>query len=229
MPDPHAGDHWATDSYNLIILGKSQTGKTSVAREVHHTVPRSEEPRVSIWLNEAGRDRVGNVSGKVCRRLTGKNSVAEAFHNGEWTIEFVSDNRDRDIVALRKWLWDVADRADRQLPVTVITDEIHRIAPQSNTRDDPPRDAVRRFAKEGMKRNIKFVAITQSPISYDKESLRQAEYRLVFDMSAENQSAVSDYGFSFDVVGESDRHTAALHDASGNVLEPAVKADEQYA
>lgn len=221
MPDPHAWNHWTVDSYNVLAIGKNQTGKTSVLRELHATTPR-----LSIWLNEAGDNRVEGVEGKVARSL---GDVKHAIATGEWTMEWVSSNRDRDIQALRRWLWQYEQHANRQVPVQVTLDEIHRVAPQSNERDDPPRDAVRMFGKEGVKRNIKFSAITQDPSSYDKQALRQAEYRIVFDCSAEQQHALSEYGFDFDAVGESDRHTAALHDASGRVLEPRVKAAEQYA
>lgn len=221
MPDPHAWNHWTIDSYNVTTLGKNQTGKTSVHREMH-----AETPRLSIWLNEAGSDRVENVDGKVARSLA---DVKRAIANGEWTIEFVSDDRARDVVALRKWLWKYEERADRQVPIQVTADEIHRLAPQSNEKNDPPRDAVRRFGKEGVKRNIKFAGITQDPAAFDAQSLRQSEYRVVFDMSAEQQHALSEYGFDFDTVEESDRHTAALHDASGRVLEKRVKAAPEYA
>lgn len=221
MPDPHAWNHWTIDSYNLVALGKNQTGKTSVCRELH-----SETPRLSIWLNEAGDSRVDGVEGKVCRTLA---DVKRAFANDEWTIEYVSDKRDIDIQNLRKWLWTVAERSDRKLPIHVTADEIHRLAPQSNKRDDPPRDAVRMFGKEGVKRNIKFVSITQDPTAFDKQALRQSEYRVVFDMAAENQSALSEYGFDWETVGKTDRHTAALHDASGTVLEASVKASAEYA
>lgn len=221
MPEPHAWDHWTIDSYNAVLLGKNQTGKTSVGRELH-----AETPRVSIWLNEAGDNRVEGVEGKVCRSLA---DVKRAFARDEWTIEFVSSDRERDIQRLRAWLWNVAETAGRRLPIHVTADEIHRLAPQSNQRDDPPRDAVRRFGKEGVKRNIKFVGITQDPTAFDKQALRQSEYRVVFDMSAEQQSALSDYGFDFDVVEQSDRHTATLHDASGRVLAERVKADARHA
>jgi hypothetical protein len=221
MPDPHAWDHWTIDSYNLVALGKNQTGKTSVLRELH-----AETPRVSIWLNEAGDNRVDGIKGKTVRSL---GQLKDAFASDEWTIEWVSSDRAADVQRLRQWLWKVEADANRQLPVQVTADEIHRLAPQSNEKHDPPRDAVRMFGKEGVKRNIKFAGITQDPSAYDKQSLRQSEYRVVFDMSAEQQTALSEYGFDFETVQASDRHTATLHDASGRVIEERVKADEKYA
>jgi hypothetical protein len=221
MPDPHAWDHGTIDSFNLAALGKNQTGKTSVLRELH-----AETPRLSIWLNETGDDRVENIDGRVVQSL---GELKAAVANGEWTIEWVSSNRARDIVRLRKWLWQYEQRANRQVPVQVTVDEAHRLAPQSNEKNDPPRDAIRRFGKEGVKRNIKFAAITQDPAAFDAQSLRQSEYRVVFDMSAEQQHALSEYGFDFDTVEQSDRHTATLHDASGRVIEERVKAGSQYA
>lgn len=222
MPDPHAWDgQWTIDSHNLVALGKTQTGKTSVARELH-----ARTPRVSIWLNEQGDDRVPGVAGTRVRSVEG---ARKALARDETTINWLSANRDRDIVALRQLTWSLADGSNRQLPMQVVADELHRVAPQTNERELAPRDAVRRFEKEGVKRNIKFVGVTQDPVSMDKQALRQAEYRLVFEMSAENQSAVSEYGFDWDTVLGSDRHTATLHDASGRVIEERVKADEKYA
>lgn len=221
MPDPHAWDHWTIDSFNMGVLGMNQTAKTTTVKQIH-----AETPRVSIWLNKAGDEREPGIAGKVCRSLA---DVKRAFASDEWTIEWVSKNRERDIQRLRAWLWEVSDRADRQLPIQVIADEIHELAQQSNEKNDPPRDACRKFGKQGVKRNIKFIGITQDPVSVDKVWLRQCEYRLVFRMSAEQQSAVSDYGFDFDAIGETDRYTGVVHEADGNVINRAVKADKQYA
>jgi hypothetical protein len=80
-----------------------------------------------------------------------------------------------------------------------------------------------------VKRGVKFVGITQDPTTYDKKALRQSDYRLVFDMSAENREAVSRYGFSWETVDETDRYTGVLHAASGEVLDGAVKAESRYA
>jgi hypothetical protein len=221
MPDPHAWNDWTIDSFNVGVLGMNQTGKTTSMKELH-----AETPRVSIWLNAAGDDRVEGVAGKVCRSL---GDVQRAFAADEWTIEWVASDRARAIQQLRTWLWDVAEKADRQLPVQVVVDEIHEIAAQSGEKHDPPRDACRKFGKQGVKRNIKFIGITQDPVAVDKQWLRQCEYRVVFRMSAEQQDAVSKFGFDFDAISATDRHTGAVHGADGTVLEDQVKAKAQYA
>lgn len=223
MPDPHAWDHWTIDSFNAVVLGRTQTGKTSTARELH-----AETPRLSIWVNEQGDGRVPNVAsdGQPVRSIEG---IKQAFARDQWAINLLSSDRERDIPALQSYLWQVADRADRQFPMQVVIDEVHRPAPQSQQDDLPARDAIRRLAKEGNKRNIKTVLVTQDPVSMDKQTLRQSEYRVVFEMSAEQRDAVSQYGFEWDAVESGDRFTGAVHDASGRVIEERVKADKKYA
>lgn len=226
MTSPHydTGSAW-TDGYNMAILGKTQTGKTSTARELH-----AESPRVSVWLNEDGVDRVDGVAGKVVHDVEG---VRQAFLENQYAINLVSSDRERDIADLHAFMWDVADRSDRQLPMQVIVDEVHRVAPQSNEKygNFPSRDAVRRYAKEGVKRNIKFVGITQDPTAYDKQTLRQTEWRLVFDMTAENRksSVVRKMGFNWSEIDASDRYTGVLHNATGDVVDARVKAQARYA
>lgn len=221
MPEPHEWTHWTIDSYNLGILGMTQTAKTTVAKELHATTPR-----YSVWLNEAGDDEVDGVEGVRARSLA---DVKRAFASDEATINWVSQDRDRDVQALKQWLWQIEKRADRRLPVQVVADEIQRLAVQSNEKRDPPRDAVRAFGREGVKRNIKFVGIAQDPVAVDKQWLRQSEYRLVFQLSAEHQSALSDYGFDFDAITAGDRHEGVLHRATGEVVDDAVKPSKAYA
>lgn len=229
MPDPHAWNdlephiRWMVDAFNVTILGRTQTGKTSCARELHATTPR-----VSIWVNEQGDGRVPNVKSddQPVRSIEG---IEGALADDEWHIEFLSRNRDADLPKIQRYLWRKADRANRQLPVQLVVDEAHRVAPQSQKDDLPARDAVRRLAKEGNKRNIKTVLVTQDPVSMDKQTLRQAEYRVVFEMSAEQRDAVSRYGFNWDAVESGDRFTGAVHDAAGTVLDDSVKAAEMFA
>lgn len=211
------------DGYNMAILGRTQTGKTAVARELHSTTSR-----LSIWLNEPGDKRVPNIEGRVVRSIE---ELRNAFADNCWRINFVSEDRDKDVVLLRRFLWRVAEATDRSLDIQVIADEVDRLAPQSGKEygNLPPRDAVRDFCSEGVKRGIKWVGITQDPVTYDKVALRQSDYRLIFTMSAENRDAVSKYGFAWSEVDDGDRYTGVLHSAEGDVLNPNVKAAEAYA
>jgi hypothetical protein len=208
--------------HNLAVLGATQTGKTSFCRELH-----AETPRVSIWVNERGEHRVPNVDGVEARTL---GAVKEAFAADEWRVEFLPADRREAIVELRAWLWAVAERTGRQLPVQVVVDEVDRVAEQSGEKygNNPPRDAVRDFTSEGVKRNIKFVGITQDPTTYDKKSLRQSRYRAVWPMSAENKDAVSKYGFDFGRIESAPQYTGVLHYMSGRVVGD-VKAAARYA
>lgn len=214
-------DHWATDAGSIGVLGRTQTGKTTSSREVH-----AETSRVSIWLNRRGSDRVPNVAGKRVRSLEGLES---GFRSNTRRYNFLSAAPEQDVVTLQEWLWEVAHRADRELPLQLVVDEAHHLAPQTNAKDEPSRDAVRKLAKEGMKRNIKLVLITQDPVALDKQTLRQTEYRLIFEMSTEAQHHVSEYGFDFEQLATTDKHTGVLHRADGEVLDGAVKARSKYA
>jgi hypothetical protein len=216
------GNPW-TDGYNMVVLGKTQTGKTSISRELQDT-----SPRVSVWLNAEGIDRVDDVPGRTVRSLEG---VRDAYASNEYAIEWVSDDRRRDIQALQEFMWTVAEQSDRELMQQIVVDEVQDIAPQSGKDEFGPRDAVRRFCKRGVKRNIKLVAITQDPTAYDKQSLRQSEYRLVFPMTneARQSSVVRKMGFDWDAVDEGDRYTGTLHRDTGAVLDKAVKAETRYA
>lgn len=212
-----------TDGYNLGVLGKTQTGKSSFCREL-----QAESPRFSVWLNAEGMDRVEDVPGETVRSVEG---VAEAMGRNEYAVELVSDDRRRDVVELQQLLWEVADNTDRRFPMQVIVDEVQEVAPQSNKGEFPPRDAVRRYAKRGVKRNVKLVTITQDPTAMDKQTLRQSEYRLFFDVTAEQRrsSVVSKMGVDWAAVEEGDRYTGALFDDRGNVLADSLKAEARYA
>jgi hypothetical protein len=214
-----------TDSFNMAVLGGTQTGKTSTVRELHATTPR-----VSVWLNERGDDAVPGVAGPTVRSLDG---VRQAFADDEFSIDFRPADRRDSVVELQSWLETVADRADRELPIQVVADEFQRLAPQSGKPfgEFPARDAVRRFAKEGVKRNVKWVGITQDPTAIDKQTLRQSEYRLIFKMSQENRtsSVVRRMGIDWGAVDEGDRYTGALFRDDGSLVDDDVKADGRFA
>lgn len=209
----------------MAVLGKTQTGKTATVREMHAT-----NSRVSIWVNERGTHRVPDVAseGQTVRSIAG---LKAAFGRNQYKINFLPSDRNEALPQLRQWLWDVADRTDRDLPIQVIVDEVDRAAPQSQKAygNLPARDAIRDFCSEGVKRNIKFVGITQDPSTYDKKALRQSEYRLVYPMSAEQQDAVSRYGFDWPTILNNEQYAGVLHSAEGKVLDDHVKAAARYA
>ncbi len=211
-----------TDGHNMAVLGATQTGKTSFARELH-----AETPRVSIWVNERGKKRVPNIAGTEARSLEG---VKRAFARDEWRVNYLPADRNAAIPKLQGWLWEVAARTDRELPVQVVVDEVDRVAPQSGKEygNLPARDAVRDFTSEGVKRNVKFVGITQDPATYDKQALGNSRYRAVWDMSAERRKAVRNYGFDWREVEAAEQYAGVLHHMRGEVLR-TVKAAARYA
>lgn len=222
MSVPESVTEALENGHNVAVLGATQTGKTSFARELHATTPR-----LSIWLNEPGEHRVPDVDGVVARDL---DDVRAAFANDQLRIDYVPADRDEAVVELQRWLWKVSDRADRQLPIQVIADEVDRLAPESQKQygNLPPRDAVRDFCSEGVKRGIKWVGITQDPSTYDKKALRQSRYRAIWPMSAEQKSAVRKYGFNWDRIESAGQYTGVLHHMSGQVI-GEVRAEERYA
>jgi hypothetical protein len=218
------GNPW-TDGYNMVVLGKTQTGKTSFGRELHDT-----SPRVSVWLNATGKDRVDDVPGVTVQSVDG---VRRAFANDEYAIELVTADRQAALVELQEFMFRVADRTDRELMMQIVVDELQEVAPQSGKSfgNFPSRDAYRRFSKRGVKRNIKLVGLTQDPTAADAQSLRQAEYRVVFEMTheARQSSVVRRMGFDWGAVDDGDRYTGTLFKDTGEVLERNVKAEARYA
>jgi len=213
--------HWTADAGHVFVLGRTQTGKTTLAREIH-----AENDRVSIWVNETGDDRVGNVAGTRVRSIEGLES---AMSRNEYKINWLSSNRERDIQRLQSWAWEKAELSDRNFRMQIVLDELHRAAPQSQSTELQPRDAVRRLAKEGMKRNVKIVGITQDPVAMDKQTLRQREYLAVYGLSAEQSRYISDYGVDPSRVNAQDEYAGIVYHASGEVVTEGVKAQEKYA
>lgn len=216
--------HWANDAGHVWDIGRTQTGKTTAAREAF-----AESSRINIWLNYRGDDRVEGVrrlSDGSYRSLRG---VKRGFSRDETRIEYLPSDPREGMEQLQSWLWQVADRTERQLPVTVVADEIHNIAPQSQQLDLQGRDAVRTVAKEGMKRNVKLWGISQDPVSFDKQSLRQREYLLVFALSHEQSDYLSSYGVHRETVNSQPQYAGVLYHADGSKLAEGVKAQARYA
>jgi len=215
---------WANDAGHLWNVGRTQTGKTTTAREIF-----DQNQRINIWLNSRGEDRISGIktlAGGSYRSLRG---VKKGFSRDESRIEYIPESRETGIIELRKWLWQVAERTDRNLPVTVFMDEIHEIAPQSQKDELPPRDAVRKLAKEGKKRNIKMVGISQDPVSFDKQALRQRDYLLCFELAKEQSDYLSQYGADVSEINSQPEYAGVIYHADGTQLDSGIKASEVYA
>lgn len=213
--------HWTVDAGHVFVLGRTQTGKTTLAREIH-----AENNRVSIWLNERGNDRVSNVSGK---RVSSIRGLESGMADNVYKYNFLSNDRKADLQRLQRWAWEKADRSDRKLRMQIVADEIHRLAPQSGKDSLPGRDEIRQLAKEGMKRNVKLVGITQDPVAFDKQSLRQREYLALYGLSAEQANYISDYGVDPEKIHSQDQYAGVVYHAEGYVVAEGVKAQKKYA
>jgi len=215
---------WANDAGHVWIVGRTQTGKTTTAREIY-----AESGRVNIWVNERGDSRIQGIRSLSDGSYRSLRGLKKGFARDETRLEFLPADRNEGIVELQQWLWTVAERTDRQLPISVFADEIHRIAPQSQKTDLPPRDAVRTISKEGKKRNVKFVGISQDPVSFDKQSLRQRDYLLVYELAHEQASYLADYGVNVETVNSQPEYAGVLYHADGRKLQSGIKAAGRYA
>jgi len=213
--------HWSYDAGNLIIIGRSQTGKTSTGREIH-----AENNRISIWLNERGKHRVPSVAGKEVR---GIKAIESGLAAGETKFNFLSGDRERDIERLQNWAWDKAEKYDRQMPMQIVADELQRLAPNSGKKSLEGRDTVRMLLKEGMKRGVKFIGITQDPVSVDRQSRSQREYLLLFPLAKEQSDTIRDYVDNLDIVKQQPDYTGVVFHADGRVVQSGIKAKGKYA
>jgi hypothetical protein len=117
---------WAYDGDSMVVLGKNQTGKTTVVREIHDRTDR-----FSVWLNASNSRRIKGISGKTVDSITGKsNSLESCLRDGIQTVEYVpTTDRRTEILHLQEWLFDKAERANREFPFQIILDECHTLAP----------------------------------------------------------------------------------------------------
>lgn len=217
-------DHWYDNAGNVFILGRSQTGKTALAREIH------DNQRVSIWVNERGDDRVPDVPRDQDYAYKSIQGLEKALSRNERNIEFLTDDRAEAVEKLKAWLWTKAELGDRRVPFQIVCDELHRVAPQSakDYGNLPGRDQIRDFTKEGMKRNIKLVGITQDPVSMDKQSLRQREYLVLLGLAKEQRDYVGEYVDDLSPVFNQPEYAGVVYHAEGNVVAEGAKAQRRY-
>lgn len=212
--------HYTIDDGAIHVLGATQTGKTVFSKHRH-----AESPRIEIWINRTGDDRIPGVSGKVVR---GIDAIESGISNGRTTFNYLSRDPESDIPELVDWMWEVSEMNGRDVQFTITIDEIHEHAPQSGKKDLEPRDTIRKVAKRGMKRGIKLVSITQDPVALDKQTLRQREYLAVFELAHEQFDYMTDYGVTRDI-RDLPEYAARVYDRSGNVVDDSVKGASKYA
>lgn len=222
---------WRTDEGSIAILGETQTGKTTAARELH-----AETDRVSIWVNHA--DSVNRVPGVKGEYVHGRDSLLEALRDGHTKINFQASNPKKAVVDLKELLWELSNAAGRSnTRIQLIVDEAHDIAPQSQKEygNLPPRDAVRDLAKKGRKRGIKLILITQDPVALDKQTLRQMTYFILFPITGMQRPALDNYNIDLSPQGDLGPHDATVYrsrlgeDGNMRIEERTVTPSEDYA
>lgn len=226
QPDRDAIRTAVNDAGHLFLFGGTQTGKTTTALEMYN-----EAERVGIWVNDRGKHRVEGVKTLADGSYKSLKGVKNAFSRDEARIEFLPSDRSAGLTRLQDWLWEVEDRVNRELPVTIYIDELHKVAPQSgkNYGNLPGRDRVRDIAKEGMKRNVKLVAMDQRPQAVDNGSVSERQYLIALPMAAEQHDYVRKRGVDLDQVARQPDYTGVLYDKQGRTLSEGVKAQERYA
>lgn len=233
--DLPAGNEWQHDRGAIGILGKKQTGKTTGARQ-QHAFFGSLSDRVSVWImprDEAvprvkgGGDPVGS-----------KKKFLEAIRDGRTHIVWKTTDVAGALEDFKDVAWKIADQHGREgYAIQVIVDEIHNIAPEQATKEQRRgRDIVRKIAKEGEKRGVKLVGITQDPTSWDKQTLRQMEYLLIFMISPIQTDPFQRWGIDWGVVADLDPHCAVLYQnelegrsGEARLLREQVCPSEKYA
>lgn len=213
-------EHWTLDAGAIHIIGRTQTGKTVIAKHI-----QAETNRISIWVNRTGDDRIPGVSGKVVR---GIDAIESGIADGRTTFNYLSRNPGSDIPELVNWLWEVSELNGRDVAFQLTLDEVHEHAPQSQKDELEPRDSIRKVAKRGMKRGVKLVTITQDPVAMDKQTLRQREYLAVLELAHEQFSYMTDYGVGREV-NDLPEFAAMVYDAKGNTVADGVKGASKYA
>lgn len=196
---------WQTDNGSILILGKKQTMKTTAARELH-----AETNRVSIWIMPSGNERIPHVKGGGSP-VGSKQALTEAIADGRRHIVWQSSNVNNAVIEFREWAWDIAQETDRQARIQVIIDEIHNVAPANPTKEQlPATRAVQKLSKEGEKRGVKFIAITQHPTSYNAQARSQHEYLMIAKITPEMRQPFEGWGVDWTVVNDLDEHCAAV-------------------
>lgn len=210
---------WATDPGSIGIFGHTQTGKTTIARQVH-----AENQRISVWLNKAA-EPVPNVSGK---RVSGLRAILSGMKDGQRKFNYISRNPQQDFEELRSWMFELADSYGRETPLQVVGDEWEEIAPETNKTSHTGRDATWKLIKEGQKRNVKGIFITQDPTAISKKCMRQTEYTLLFENHFSQKDSLERLGLPFEKAQQlPDYHALAI--ASNGTVMDTVTGKAKYA
>lgn len=227
LVSPEHANHWTINPGSIAILGHTQTGKTVLARQLH-----AENNRVSIWVNQRGDERVPDipVSNRAYKSING---LVKGMARDERKHNLLAADPATTVSQLQEKLWAWAENSDRKLQFQVVIDELHNIAPENATKEKmDSRDAVRKMAKEGQKRGIKFIGITQDPSSLDKQTIRQTEYVVMFHNHFSQGKSLGRLDLPFNAAQQLPEHHFLVIDSKGNFVVPPTspkKAKSKYA
>lgn len=216
---------WMTDPESVAIFGHKQTGKTTLARQLH-----AESRRISIWLNDAS-EPVEAVPKEGHAPVSSVSGIRKRMKQGARAIEYRSRNKEQDFAQLVDWMFSVSEEFNRKVEFQIIGDEWHMVAPQTNEKRHTGRDATRKITKRGEKRNIKGVFITQDPVSTDKQWIRQTGYVVLFHNHFSQEDSLRRLNLPFTRAQNLPQYAALVVDSRGYVITPdgGVKAKTKYA
>lgn len=229
---------WITDNGGIAIMGKKQTGKTTAARQLF-----LEGDRIAIWVMPLGDEKIPMPSSSPTEKsgsvvsVRSEYALVEAIANGRRHIIYRVKNVQHTIEPVRARLWAMSEATGRDMRVSLFVDEVHNYAPEGATKNDrESRDAIRKIAKEGEKRGVKFTPITQDPVSLDKQTLRQMEYFLIFSIGPLS-NPFKQYDIDITHVANTDEYCAVLYQneyeeggvETAKVIDKNVCPDEAFA
>lgn len=155
---------------HVSIIGKTNSGKTTVAKMLHENTDK-----LSIFFNTQDE----NVEGYRCRKWDRKLLREHRKINfiPDWRPAVATVQLKNIIDDLRKITESIGDRS-RKTRFIVFVDESHEIAPQ-NVKGTP----LHFIFKRGNRYGITGVSITQRPAELDLGIVSQADYHIIFEVN----------------------------------------------
>lgn len=156
---------------HISILGKTNTGKTTVAKLLHDDT----NDKVSIFFNTQDENVEGHRLKEWDYHILDKHRKINFIPH--WNNEVAIKQLSKIVQDLRKMTEATGDRS-RKTRYVVYVDESHEIAP-NNVTGTP----LHFIMKRGHRYGITGVSITQRPAELDLGIVSQADYHVIFDVN----------------------------------------------